>query len=550
MTQAGTFTRVADPSMYRPHEMNPPITYFDAWTRIGATLAGHPELPHNREALVGEMRLCHVANALVSFNDQKWWDPALANRRILEDMPDFLSPLWTVVPGDGGDFPTGDKLQMALMQARVPAVQILPKTHEWNPRGKAAGYLLDLLAEGGWPVFISLGEEVTPAEMEDLAGRYPRVRWVAVNGGWFEQRAIAGLLAHTSNVSLTLHRYHSNFGIEHLVENGHGGRLLFSSNAPATSMGASRAYVDWAGIPDEAKRGIAGENLRRLLKFLPSGVLEEFDPPDSLIQDAMNGSPLQCGAIDFHSHILEDGVHTGGLPVMLHGDAAGIKRMADSIGISQIGVMSWVGIQSKRQDEGHLPVIKAVENDPDRFWGLATIQVERKSDEQKTAELDAVVSGRRILGIKPYPTFGLAYDDPQYAAIWRYAEENGLYAGIHPFHWYQPDEFVSLCTRYPKLKVVAYHAGCTYEIADTVITLCRKFPNLYAEINYSSVTGGIIKYLVEGCGEDRVLFGTDQPLRDPRQQLGWVVYSRLSEETKIRILRTNAEQLLASVNRA
>jgi predicted TIM-barrel fold metal-dependent hydrolase len=524
------------------------IPYFDAWTRIGESMGAHPRLPQTLEDLVSEMQLCHVSNALVSWNEQKWWDPMLGNRRLCAGLPDFLSPIWTVQPGDDGDFPSSDELVGLLEASRISAVQVLPKTHEWNPFGAAARQLFQALAEGGWPVFISLGEEVTTAEMEELATRFPKVNWVAVNGGWFEHRALAGLLAHTANVSLTLHRYHANRGIERLVGMGFGRRLLFSSNAPAASMGASRAYIDWGEIPESTRRQIAGENLRGLLKFQPVGSCHDFAPADGLMTDAMEGRPLTCGAIDFHAHILEDGVQTGGLPVMLEGDAAGMMRMADRVGIAQTGVMTWVGIHSRRQDEGHAPVVSAVERNPGRFWGLATIQVEEKPDAQKIAEFEGLREGRRILGFKPYPTFGIPYDHPKYAALWRHAEENGLYVGIHPSHWYKPDEFIAICTRYPKLHVVAYHAGCTYEIADTIITLCRSFPNLWAEINYSSVTGGIVEYLVEGCGEDRVLFGSDQPLRDPRQQLGWVVYSRLPSHVKEKILRGNAEELLGRLS--
>jgi len=189
--------------------------------------------------------------------------------------------------------------------------------------------------------------------------------------------------------------------------------------------------------------------------------------------------------------------------------------------------------------------VDAVQTNPDRLWGLASIHVGDKTDSRKIAELDDLRRRTRILGLKPYPTMGLPYDHPKYAALWEYAQAHGLYVGVHPYHWYEPGEFRSLCSRYPELTVVAYHAGSSYEIADTVITLCREFPNLYAEINYSTVTGGVIEYLVKGCGAERVLFGSDQPMRDPRHQLGWVVYADVPEAVKTMILGANARRLLS-----
>ena len=35
------------------------------------------------------------------------------------------------------------------------------------------------------------------------------------------------------------------------------------------------------------------------------------------------------------------------------------------------------------------------------------------------------------------------------------------------------------------------------------------------------VTNGVVEYLVEATDDEHVLFGTDAPMRDPRQQLGW-----------------------------
>jgi len=54
---------------------------------------------------------------------------------------------------------------------------------------------------------------------------------------------------------------------------------------------------------------------------------------------------------------------------------------------------------------------------------------------------------------------------------------------------------------------------------------------------------------VKGAGADRVMYGSDQPMRDMRQQLGWVVYSRLSEEDKMKVLGGNAMRLLRQLNK-
>ena len=67
------------------------------------------------------------------------------------------------------------------------------------------------------------------------------------------------------------------------------------------------------------------------------------------------------------------------------------------------------------------------------------------------------------------------------------------------------------------------------------------------EITLTPSWGGIIEYLAAGAGVDRVMYGSDLPMRDPRQQLGWVVYSRLNLEDKKKVLGGNAQRLLEKV---
>jgi len=65
-----------------------------------------------------------------------------------------------------------------------------------------------------------------------------------------------------------------------------------------------------------------------------------------------------------------------------------------------------------------------------------------------------------------------------------------------------------------------------------------------AKINLASVPLGMIDYLVERCGEGRVLYGSDLPVLDPRQPLGWVVFSRLPVAAKKKVLGQNALRVI------
>jgi len=95
----------------------------------------------------------------------------------------------------------------------------------------------------------------------------------------------------------------------------------------------------------------------------------------------------------------------------------------------------------------------------------------------------------------------------------------------------------------PPNKLNPEKMGCT-ATADMAIASILEHPNVYAEITLTPVTFGIIDYLAKNAGADRIVYGSDLPMRDPRQQLGWVVFSRLSQRAKERILWRNAWNIM------
>ncbi len=103
----------------------------------------------------------------------------------------------------------------------------------------------------------------------------------------------------------------------------------------------------------------------------------------------------------------------------------------------------------------------------------------------------------------------------------------------------------ALAKKYPRVRWVVAHCGADYRSAELGVECARRHPNVYLEITYTAVTYGIIDYLANGAGADRVLYGSDLPMRDLRPQLGWVVFSRLSEAEKRKILALNEAKVLA-----
>lgn len=61
------------------------------------------------------------------------------------------------------------------------------------------------------------------------------------------------------------------------------------------------------------------------------------------------------------------------------------------------------------------------------------------------------------------------------------------------------------------------------------------------------MTHRVIEFIVKHVGAERVLFGTDQPMRDPIPQFGWLAYSHCSFEEKKKILGQNMRKIIKRV---
>jgi predicted TIM-barrel fold metal-dependent hydrolase len=101
-----------------------------------------------------------------------------------------------------------------------------------------------------------------------------------------------------------------------------------------------------------------------------------------------------------------------------------------------------------------------------------------------------------------------------------------------------------LAKTYPWAQWVIAHVGASFAAARGAASVMKEYPNVWAELTYTSVTNGLIEWLVSQVGDDRILFGSDAPMRDPRPQLGWVIWSDLPIRSRRRILGENYLQLL------
>jgi len=527
------------------------LTYFDAFTCFGPRRAAHGKHPWSFDHLIDELDHCSISAALVATTAQLVYDASFENQRLVDKLAthDWLHPVWNVYPHWAGDMPEPDDLIAQMRSRGIRAAHLNPLTNGWSLLSDTSHPLLGALEREQIATLIQYDTELNNFDtLEALLQRYPRLPLIVHHSRWGSGRNIISLLRNYPNLHVTMSQLQMNYGLEWLVEHGCENQLLFASHAPTMSAGAHRAYIDYADLDQPIKQKIAGGNLLRLLGDLKPPAPRENKNEDAIMAQARQGKPLTTLVLDMHAHMLDEGLDTAGASyTMFNGGPKGTFDLAKRMGVQGIGIMSWNGTVGAHADDGNRCVTDAINAYPDFYWGLGTFDVAHESADVMLQKMTALYADKRFLGLKPYPTYGVPYDDARYDCWWKFGNERKLYTGLHPLKWYKPDEFDSICSRFPDLTVVAYHVGCSYEVADTVIALAKKHKNFYGEITFTPVCGGIIDYLANGCGPDRILYGSDLPMRDPRQQFGWVVYSKLPVDQKKMILGENTKRIIDHV---
>ena len=186
---------------------------------------------------------------------------------------------------------------------------------------------------------------------------------------------------------------------------------------------------------------------------------------------------------------------------------------------------------------------------PDRFVGVAFVTPHYP--EETVSELERAFGELNMRSLKVYPTYyQKPIDDPLYMPIFEWCDEREIVVMSHS-SFTAPDDtlthpakFIPLAKRFSRIRWVLAHSGNLPAGQYEAIKAAQECPNIYLETATSMADHGTVERLVAGAGEDRVLFGSDMPLMDMRNQLGRVATADISDDAKRKVLGLNAAKLL------
>lgn len=240
--------------------------------------------------------------------------------------------------------------------------------------------------------------------------------------------------------------------------------------------------------------------------------------------------------IDFHAHVgrYDDIGMTDDPDLML--------RAMDAAGIDQACVFNCHYADAALANDQTARFVAA---HPDRFIGFTCVSP--TMPELVVPELNRAFDELGFAAIKVYsPSTPWPLNQPQWDPIYQFANERRLCMIFHtgPDPRAHPRHLADIAPRFPHASFVAGHSGNVPEFRAQAIAAARACPNVFLETCSTYRTPGVIEQLVNEAGADRVLFGTDMPLMDPRAQIGKIITARISDEAKRQVLGDNARRLL------
>ncbi|MBI2301301.1 MAG: amidohydrolase family protein [Armatimonadetes bacterium] len=526
----------------------PELIYFDAHAQFGARPLKPFQERWSLAHLLDDMDLAGIAAALVRHSQALHYDAMHGNLRLLDEIAphrDRLHPCWTILPDMADDFLSPAEMLQQLRDHAVRAAAIFPKTCGLPVADDLLAPLADALAEGGLLLLVAYPEFSDCHEADCFLHAFADVNVLLTDHAWPNWREVQWLMGRHPRLHLEFSSFQANRAIEWFGERFGFERCLFGTGQPMKSPGAARSFLDFRLCTDQQAQMVAAGNLRRLL----GGAGPTAPPPPGPFHDAITaeqraGRPLSCLVLDAHCHVLHDGANAAGERyVMVRGDAEGMLEVTRRMGIDCTALMSWNGTVGMDAAAGNIVTAAAVRHAPDELFGLLTLNPTHQSFEEMTREIEHYHLDMGFLGLKPYQRTVIPYNQASFEPWWRFGDEHHLY-GLFHISVGGINVVLDIAQRHPSFHCIIAHSGGSYAFAEQVAGVAKQAPNIYAELTLTPVTNGVVEWLCAEIGADRVLFGTDAPMRDPRPQLGWVVFTRLSEDEKRLVLGGNFRRIL------
>ena len=250
-----------------------------------------------------------------------------------------------------------------------------------------------------------------------------------------------------------------------------------------------------------------------------------------LIEYGRSGRALDdVPVFDMHTHI-------GSFPMTPSPDIELQVREMDRIGID-IACISAVEALHGDQPGGNDDVADVIRRYPDHFIGYC--HVSAQFPDLMMPELERCFENPAFRGIKIYQV-GTDYSHALFDPVWEFARTRGLPVMAHTWGG-NLTGLDDAALRFPEVPFLPAHTGSGFAY-QPYIDAARKAPNILLDLTYSREHTNMIEHFVEEVGAERLVWGTDAPCFSMAHQVGKILFARIPDEAKLKILHGNAAKL-------
>ena len=521
--------------------------YIDCNCRFGRTIQRDPLTAYEPQEMFREMERCGI-HAAVAENDYSVnYAYRQGNKELfaLSAENPRLYPLAMCPSTYKWEQREGEKyLHEICRQAK--GIIIRPKTFSLSIDPRTMEQFVDVLIQENKPLVIPATElqfiDAGTSPLVTFLDAFPDLQVLLTDTNWGVQRMLFSVLERCNNLYFELSDNQTN-GILDIVKKYFGvDRVLFGSGYPKRSMGVIKSLIEYSGLSESDKDQVAHGNACRLFGIVADKLEPYFGSKlDEIAATVDKGLPLDKWFVfDSHAHIADVDDDNITQLIMPLADMHSISSSMDKLGVDKIIFSAWEGIKigGCRPND---TVYKAMTAYPEKMYGYVTANPNYDGDIDKAIN---DLETRGFVGLKPYAVLHGKLTDPGYIPWFEYGNRRKLFMLAHTGTQELAEQVKQIAPLYPDMIFIMAHSGVSMEIARINVAVAKEFENIVLEITFTSATRGSIEYMVSEIGSERVLFGTDLPMRDSAPQLVWVAYAEIPVSDKINILGENMRKIL------
>ncbi|QNK59525.1 amidohydrolase family protein [Paenibacillus sp. PAMC21692] len=156
----------------------------------------------------------------------------------------------------------------------------------------------------------------------------------------------------------------------------------------------------------------------------------------------------------------------------------------------------------------------------------------------------------RFVGMKIHPDVNkYPINGSGYMPLWEYANEKELIVLVHTWNqspYANPELLHDIARTYKDATILVGHSGGMGHGITTAIDLSNNYDNVYLDLTGAFIySGKSLVFFVQQTSSDKLLFSSDSIYNNVAWEIGNILYSRVSDEIKLKVLGLNAKRLLS-----